>query len=69
MGNDAKRIRYEFFVSKGKTMRRPYASKSNYVMKMSNYKGEWNKIWDETYDNFGEKYKDKLYNYRYFFRE
>ena len=57
-----------FFVSDGKTMRRPYASTSNYIMNMSNYKrGEWNKEWDDKYREWVEKNKDKLYKYRYYF--
>ena len=57
-----------FFVSDGKTMRRPYASTSNYIMNMSDYKrGEWNKEWDDKYREWVEKNKDKLYKYRYYF--
>ena len=37
-----------FFVSGGATMRRPYISSSNYVIKMSNYKKtEWAITWDK----------------------
>ena len=58
-----------FFVSGGKTMRRPYISSSNYVLKMSNYKkDEWCDIWDEKYNTFLKKNKQKLWKYRYFFR-
>lgn len=58
-----------FFVSGGKTMRRPYISSSNYVLKMSNYKKEdWCDIWDEKYNTFLKKNKQKLWKYRYFFR-
>ena len=45
-----------FFVSGGATMRRPYASSSNYVLKMSNYKkGEWSEKWDNLYNDFLKK--------------
>jgi len=57
-----------FFVTGGKTMRKPYASKSNYLLKMSNYKkGEWSEEWDETYDKFLKKNKKKLWKFRYSF--
>lgn len=56
-----------FFVS-GATMRKPYCSKSNYIIKMSDYKkGKWSEIWDETYDKFVLKHKEKLWKYRYHF--
>ena len=36
-----------FFVTGGKTMRRPYVSSSNYILKMSNYKRDtWCDQWD-----------------------
>ena len=58
-----------FFVSNGKTMRRPYASSSNYILKMSNYKkGPWADKWNKLYDDFIIRNKDKLYKYRYFFK-
>lgn len=58
-----------FFISGGDTMRRPYISSSNYIIKMSDYKkGEWSDKWDEMYDNFLKKNKKKLWKYRYFFR-
>ena len=57
-----------FFVSGGETMRKPYISSSNYVLKMSNYKkGEWSEIWTEKYYNFMKKNKKKLWKYRYHF--
>jgi deoxyribodipyrimidine photolyase-related protein len=50
-------------------MRRPYTSSSNYVLKMSNYKkGEWNKIWDEKYQEFIKSHKKELYKFRYYYR-
>jgi deoxyribodipyrimidine photolyase-related protein len=53
----------------GNTMRRPYVSSSNYILKMSNYKkGEWCHIWDEKYSEFLIKHKEKLWKFRYFFR-
>ena len=58
-----------FFVSGGKTMRRPYMSSSNYVLKMSNYKkGDWCEVWNEKYRSFIEKHEKKLYKFRYFFK-
>jgi deoxyribodipyrimidine photolyase-related protein len=58
-----------FFVSGGATMRRPYISSSNYILKMSNYKkGKWSEIWDTKYKNFLKKNKDKLWKFRYHFR-
>jgi len=57
-----------FFVSGGATIRRPYASSSNYILKMSNYKkGEWSEEWDNLYQNFKKRHKTKLWKYRYFF--
>lgn len=58
-----------FFVTGGKTMRRPYISSSNYILKMSNYqKGEWCDIWNKKYQNFIKKHKSKLLKYRYYIR-
>lgn len=58
-----------FFVSGGKTMRRPYISSSNYVLKMSNYeRDKWCTIWDEKYRDFINKNKKKLVKYRYYIR-
>ena len=58
-----------FFVSGGKTMRRPYISSSNYIIKMSNYKkGEWSETWDKKYKNFLKNKKNKLWKFRYYFR-
>jgi deoxyribodipyrimidine photolyase-related protein len=58
-----------FFVSGGATMRRPYLSSSNYILKMSNYKkGEWSEIWKEKYHDFLKKHKKKLWKFRYYFR-
>jgi deoxyribodipyrimidine photolyase-related protein len=57
-----------FFVTGGKTMRRPYASSSNYILKMSTYKkGEWSGKWNELYQNFMKKNKKKLWKFRYHF--
>ena len=57
-----------FFVTGGKTMRKPYASSSNYILKMSTYKkGEWSDKWNELYHNFMKKNKDKLWKFRYHF--
>ena len=58
-----------FFASGGKTMRRPYMSSSNYILKMSNYKkGDWSDVWDKKYHDFIKKNKSKLYKFRYFIR-
>lgn len=59
-----------FFVSGGVTMRRPYISSSNYILKMSNYSknDEWINIWNEKYKNFIINNEKKLYKYRYFYR-
>ena len=57
-----------FCVSGGKTMRKPYASSSNYIIKMSNYKkGDWSEKWDKEYNNFMKKHKTKLWKFRYHF--
>ncbi len=57
-----------FFVTGGVTMRRPYVSSSNYIIKMSNYKkGEWSDIWDELYRKFMKRNKKKLWKFRYYF--
>lgn len=57
-----------FFVTGGVTMRRPYASSSNYILKMSDYKKEdWCDTWDKKYDEFKKKHKQKLWKYRYYF--
>jgi deoxyribodipyrimidine photolyase-related protein len=58
-----------FFVSGGATMRRPYISSSNYILKMSNYKkGEWCTKWDDLYHSFIETNKKELYKFRYFIK-
>ena len=58
-----------FFVSGGATMRRPYVSSSNYVLKMSNYKkADWCDEWDDLYYKFLKKNKKKLWKFRYYFR-
>jgi deoxyribodipyrimidine photolyase-related protein len=58
-----------FFVSGGDTMRRPYISSSNYILKMSNYKKDtWSDKWDKKYYKFLEKNKKKLWKFRYHFR-
>jgi deoxyribodipyrimidine photolyase-related protein len=57
-----------FFITGGITMRRPYVSSSNYVLKMSNYKkGKWSEVWDELYNKFLIKNKKKLWKFRYHF--
>ena len=58
-----------FFVTGGKTMRKPYISSSNYIINMSNYskKDDWVKTWDENYTKFLKKHKEKLWKFRYSF--
>tara|TARA_Y100000389_G_C17469972_1_gene529495 strand:- start:2029 stop:3324 length:1296 start_codon:yes stop_codon:yes gene_type:complete len=57
-----------FFVSGGVTMRRPYITSSNYILKMSNYKkGDWCDTWDNLYHTFKKNKKKELYKFRYFF--
>ena len=57
-----------FFVSGGVTMRRPYISSSNYILKMSNYtKGDWCDKLDLLYKNFKKEKKNKLWKFRYYF--
>jgi deoxyribodipyrimidine photolyase-related protein len=56
-----------FFVTGGKTMKRPYITSSNYVTKMSNYKGDWTIDWDIKYKQFIKDNKKKLFKYRYYF--
>ena len=58
-----------FFVTGGKTMRRPYMSSSNYILTMSNFKrGDWVNKWNSLYDDFLKENKKKLWKFRYFFR-
>jgi deoxyribodipyrimidine photolyase-related protein len=56
-----------FFVTT-KTMRKPYISSENYLLKMSNYKkGKWSEEWRRLYNKFLIKNKNKLWKYRYSF--
>jgi deoxyribodipyrimidine photolyase-related protein len=61
-----------FFSDGGKTMRRPYISSSNYILKMSNYpksdKNNWSAKWDLLYSNFVKDKSLKLKKYRYFIK-
>ena len=58
-----------FFVTGGKTMRRPYISSSNYILKMSDYKkNNWCDEWNKLYRDFIKKNKKKLIKFRYYFR-
>lgn len=58
-----------FFVTGGKTMKRPYISSSNYILKMSNYKKDlWCDIWNEKYKKFIKEHYKKLYKFRYYFK-
>lgn len=57
-----------FFVTGGITMRRPYVSSSNYILKMSDYKrGDWCDKWDKLYELFKKRNYKKLWKYRYYF--
>lgn len=57
-----------FFVTGGKTMRRPYISSSNYILKMSDYKKDkWCDEWNKLYRDFVKKNKKKLIKFRYYF--
>ena len=57
-----------FFVTGGKTMRKPYVSSSTYVLNMSNYKkGEWTEVWNKAYYNFNKKHRTLLKKYSYHF--
>ena len=57
-----------FFVTGGLTMRRPYITSSNYILKMSNYrKGDWSDVWDKLYSKFLKNNKTKLWKFRYNF--
>ena len=58
-----------FFCTGGLTMRRPYISSSNYILKMSDYKrDEWSNKWDILYKQFLKNNKAKLFKFRYHFR-
>ena len=57
-----------FFCTGGMTMRKPYATSSNYIIKMSSYgKGDWSDKWNQYYNNFLIKNKKKLWKFRYSF--
>ena len=56
-----------FYISGGKTMRRPYISSSNYILKMSDYKhGDWCSTWDKKYSDFIKLHYNKLANIGYY---
>jgi deoxyribodipyrimidine photolyase-related protein len=58
-----------FFVTGGKTMRRPYISSSNYILKMSDFeKGSWCDKWDLLYKTFIKKHKKKMHKFRYYYK-
>lgn len=51
------------------TMRRPYISSYNYILKMSNYKrADWCDKWDILYKEYVAKNKKKLWKYRYYIK-
>jgi len=57
-----------FFETGGITMRKPYVSSSNYILKNSDYKkNKWSTQWDELYNQFLKKNKQKLWKFRYSF--
>lgn len=50
-----------FWADGGLTMRKPYISGDNYIMKMSNFKkGKWNEIWNAVFYHFVETHQDIL---------
>lgn len=59
-----------FFSDGGKTMRRPYISSSNYILKMSNYTknnlDDWSGVWDNLYREFIKNHKSELKKFRYY---
>lgn len=65
-----------FFVTGGKTMRRPYVSSSNYIKKMSDYSCKckdkedscWCDHWDDLYQKFVKSKRAKLKKFRYYFK-
>lgn len=58
-----------FFVTGGKTTRRPYVSSSNYVIRMSTYRpGEWSDKWNALYRKFIDRHRKRLYKFRYYFK-
>ena len=58
-----------FCNSGGKTTTKPYITKSNYILQMSNYeKGEWTKEWDNKYDLFLENNCKKLLKFKFHFK-
>lgn len=53
-----------FFVSGGKTMRRPYISSSKYLKRITNWPdGNWQQAWDNAYKKFIVKHKKKLHKF------
>ena len=58
-----------FFVSGGRTTKKPYCTSASYVLRMSDYKKneKWVKIWNETYDTFIQKNTQPLYVFRRFY--
>lgn len=58
-----------FFISGGATMRKPYISSSNYILKMSNYKKDkWCDEWDKLYHKFIKKNKRKMSKFKYYYK-
>lgn len=57
-----------FFVA-GKTMRKPYLSSSNYILKMSNYsRGSWADEWDYRYRKFILDHEEEMKPYAWSYR-
>lgn len=58
-----------FFVA-GKTMRKPYLSSSNYIIKMSNYDADpaWTDIWDYKYRKFILSNESIMKSYKWAYR-
>lgn len=50
-----------FYADGGVTMRRPYISSSNYILRMSHFKkGAWSDKWDKLYRAFLKKHRGRL---------
>ena len=57
-----------FFVTGGKTTRKPYTTSSNYVLNMTDYKKDgWCGIWNYKYKEFLKNNYEKLWKFRFHF--
>lgn len=51
-----------FHITNGLTMRRPYISSSNYILKMSDFRSDkWCQKWNKLYNDYIDKYNVKHY--------